>query len=956
MTFMYFPGMDSAVALAAGFGAARFFTTAARTIRDSKDAVGFARRKFLLSGTFESQWLGLDFELIDSDEGYSQVDLDDINQFLASDGAKTLLALCVLNHLAGRTQLDSKFQETLEKSFNSECRRWCAESALQWASNSAHLWARIWKIYEDNLPSADHSPELLADLEYFQDFTAQSLASIPSVSKSAVGQQTFIKSLIDLAKDVEELARLSKLATSLSAAVAGSSFGQIITHTDPERSTHFDDLYVDRDFVDPRTGDRHPSSLLISAFAPFRVLISGSPGAGKSTFVQHFTMAISAQDSGKRDSVVIVVKCREYSTSDWSRISIIDYAASQVSAQLSMILSTSELRSLLLLGRCVMVFDGLDEITEVLRRVEFAKRLTTFSGQYPLTSILVTTRAVGYERAGLDSSNFLHLKLDEFSTNQVTEYVARWFSISKRGDLLEKFMHDSNSIADLRINPLMLSLLCILYRESGSIPSNRLGIYAECAALLFRRWDAHRQISSDGAFPEFADELMQEIARWFFTSPTAQAGLEEQVIRQMLGKILVDRYGLHQTAASDSARGFLDFCAGRAWLLGSVGTNSHGERLFSFTHRTFYEYFTAEAFARNASNADDVCSQILSAFQADATTVLPELLVQAYGKHNANGAATVIKRLNQDVNVSNLLLLRLMEGASLPAHTRKMVFDRVRESWVSSSLSLINFRRILQMNSLSRQQFVTDNLMADEAIALRFLQSWAHLTLAGGTTTHSTTWNPIVSNLIEKYGGDLIGSEEPIMANWNLVRGLAAPLDPVWRTVVFSTDDGVVGGAVWWAIMNHLDIRSKNNAPETLQLRINNLIDLIESRVKIPYATAVNLEILVMKTDFSRADGSGASTDSERLTLRLIEYFALAVSEVSDSRTLFDIVDGSSSYSVEALRAARSEVIDSGLPPRKRTLSQSPFAGSSVMPAVMQQWGKGRYNLVKAPPPVRFDD
>ena len=47
------------------------------------------------------------------------------------------------------------------------------------------------------------------------------------------------------------------------------------------------------------------------------------------------------------------------------------------------------------------------------------------------------------------------------------------------------FISESASVADLRSNPLMLALLCILYRGAGSLPRNRTEVYEQCASMLY---------------------------------------------------------------------------------------------------------------------------------------------------------------------------------------------------------------------------------------------------------------------------------------------------------------------------------------------------------------------------------------------------------------------------------------------------------------------------------------
>ena len=48
-----------------------------------------------------------------------------------------------------------------------------------------------------------------------------------------------------------------------------------------------------------------------------------------------------------------------------------------------------------------------------------------------------------------------------------------------------------------------------------------------------------------------------------------------------------------QADAREAAAEFVEFCRGRLWVLSDAGTTATGETLYSFTHRTFLEYFSA---------------------------------------------------------------------------------------------------------------------------------------------------------------------------------------------------------------------------------------------------------------------------------------------------------------------------------------------------------------------------
>ncbi len=153
--------------------------------------------------------------------------------------------------------------------------------------------------------------------------------------------------------------------------------------------------------------------------------------------------------------------------------------------------------------------------------------------------------------------------------------------------MANSFLRDSEFVQDLRVNPLMLSLMCGIY-SSSYIPRNRPDVYEKCALLLFDRWDKQRGIRAPLSFDAHVQAAMRSLALWLYPRQEAQQGLpRDQLIRYMTEYLLRKRFDQEEDA-EQAATEFIDFCKGRAWVLTDVGSN-----LYGFTHRTFLEYFAA---------------------------------------------------------------------------------------------------------------------------------------------------------------------------------------------------------------------------------------------------------------------------------------------------------------------------------------------------------------------------
>src|SRR5262249_53084017 len=126
----------------------------------------------------------------------------------------------------------------------------------------------------------------------------------------------------------------------------------------------------------------------------------------------------------------------------------------------------------LLDGSALVIFDGLDELVDTRRRNSVSDIVERFCSEYPLTKVLVTSRTIGYDEARLDERQFTRYHLQDFGDDAVRTYVQNLFRSDESSEKADPktFIAESATVADLRRNPLMLGLMCILYRGEGSIP------------------------------------------------------------------------------------------------------------------------------------------------------------------------------------------------------------------------------------------------------------------------------------------------------------------------------------------------------------------------------------------------------------------------------------------------------------------------------------------------------
>jgi hypothetical protein len=372
-----------------------------------------------------------------------------------------------------------------------------------------------------------------------------------------------------------------------------------------------------------------------------RTVLLGDPGAGKTTaanVIAHYF----ASDSTRR--IPFFITLRTFAAQDPPERSVVEHIEYMLKNFYQCPAPAGLVNRLLLTGRAIMIFDGLDELLDTSRRIDVSTRVERFCSEYPLALALVTSRVVGYEQARLDDRDFTSFWLGGFDDDKFGEYVHKWFSQeegltpNEAEQATDAFKEESNSVPDLRTNPLLLSLMCILYRGEGSLPRNRAEVYDQCANLLFRKWDARRKIHTDLRASHLIEPAIRHLAWWLFTRERPQPTVTESELIAETTKFLHRRGFEMRDDPREAAAEFVEFCRGRMWVFSDVGTTAIGQHLYSFTHRTFLEYFAAAYLAYRSDTPEQLAEALAPHIIRRDWDVVAELAIQIKDRTSEEGA------------------------------------------------------------------------------------------------------------------------------------------------------------------------------------------------------------------------------------------------------------------------------------------------------------------------------
>jgi predicted NACHT family NTPase len=296
----------------------------------------------------------------------------------------------------------------------------------------------------------------------------------------------------------------------------------------------------------------------------------------------------------------------------------------------------------------------------------------------------------------LDEQVFDTLRIAPFDDTKVREYVTKWFAADleltnqQKEEKSHAFLRESNTVPDLRTNPLMLALMCNIYRGENYIPRNRLDVYEKCALMLFEKWDKSRGINVPLPFEAHVRPAMMYLAHWVFSDEHLQGGVSEHALIAKCTEYLCPRRYEDVDHAGQATAEFIEFCRGRAWVFTDTGTTKDGERLYQFTHRTFLEYFTAAHLVRTHATPELLGAALLPKIAAREWDVVAQLAFQLQNK-NVEGAGDSLiasllenaRRRNQESERPNMLSFaaRALEFlVPSPALTREIVSACMNET------------------------------------------------------------------------------------------------------------------------------------------------------------------------------------------------------------------------------------------------------------------------------------
>lgn len=329
------------------------------------------------------------------------------------------------------------------------------------------------------------------------------------------------------------------------------------------------------------------------------LFILGKPGAGKTTFLKYIAVQAAEPDKPVIDKVPIFVSLKQWADSSKEllefieeRFDVCDFPEAR-----------PFIEELLKSGSAIVLFDGLDEVNqESGHRDKQTEAMNNFIEKYDRTQHLITCRLAANDYS---FKPFTYVEIADFTPKQIETFVANWFRNHEgekdeetRRRFLAEFKRDDNrGLRDLARTPLLLTLLCLSFNETLTFPQRRVEIYKEALDALLKKWDSTRKIKRDDIYRKLSlghkENMLARIAAETFEKNEyfiPQTELERYI------RDFVKNIPPHDT--DEAADGEIILKAIEAQH-GIFVERAHN--VYSFSHLTFQEYFTASYIVANAT-------------------------------------------------------------------------------------------------------------------------------------------------------------------------------------------------------------------------------------------------------------------------------------------------------------------------------------------------------------------
>ena len=262
-------------------------------------------------------------------------------------------------------------------------------------------------------------------------------------------------------------------------------------------------------------------------------------------------------------------------------------------------------------GRLLILLDGLDEVPSD-RLSLMTTQIRDLLDRYSDNRFVTSCRIAAYRNFD-NFRRFTNVAIADFDDGQIKTFIDKWFESHSQPEWGQQCWEKLDSgehqaTKELTRTPLLLTLICILFKRRGEFPNKRATVYNDALWTMLSEWDASKEIVRSSPYQgmdtKCKEIMLAEIAydNFIVDNLFFQQGEITQQIESMLGEMLPEE----------------KFIDGRAVL--RAIEEQHGvligrsDDIYSFSHLTLQEFLTAKHIVDNSLDiqelvADHLCDR-----------------------------------------------------------------------------------------------------------------------------------------------------------------------------------------------------------------------------------------------------------------------------------------------------------------------------------------------------------
>jgi len=358
---------------------------------------------------------------------------------------------------------------------------------------------------------------------------------------------------------------------------------------------------------------RTPEQVMAYVFKNHRLLlVIGDPGSGKTTLLKYYALSCLEGDHevfGFPSAVpVFWLPLREMKRGAQGYDSLAANLAQWCSRNYLAEVKPEHFADWLKASESLVLFDGLDEISEVRDRIELCRWIDLMVNLYGNARFVVTSRSTGYRKGDGIEIVTPHIRADimNFNDEQQADFLVKWFRAAyqrelpppgadeacwrtiqeakadkKAAAITDYLAEDRNrSLRALARVPLLLQIMALLWKEHEYLPNGRRKLYDAALDYMLDYRDRSRNMVPL-LTTEDARRVLAPVSLWMQELVKRDEAKRDEVHRRMdevLEKLST------QVGAPAFCRNLVD----RAGVL-----VQYSDTDYVFRHKTFREYLSA---------------------------------------------------------------------------------------------------------------------------------------------------------------------------------------------------------------------------------------------------------------------------------------------------------------------------------------------------------------------------